>query len=66
MLNSKDTYKKELEKIARDLLGPTSEEKIGNDSFQLRVRIVYKNKANKIRPIDTNDGTGNSPRGRYN
>jgi len=65
MLNSKDTHKKELEKMARDLLGPASEEKIGNDSFQLRVRTVYKNKANKIRPVDANDGTGNGPGGRH-
>ena len=64
-INSRDEHRRNLEKIARDLLSPRVDGKVLGDSFELRVTTLYKNKATKVRPVDANDGTGAGPGGRH-
>ena len=65
-INSRDEYRRNLEKIARDLLSLRVNRKVLRDSFELRVTTLYKNKAIKVRPIDINNRIRIGLKGRYN
>ena len=55
--NSTDEYKRNMENMVAQLQGPYQP----NDSFM--VATLYKRKAQKVRPVDANDGTGEGPGG---